>query len=50
MGGLIQIEAEYLWSGDFIVFKEQESAQDVVVSVFLGHSDFLLYFLEHTEM
>ena len=50
MGGLIQIEAEDLGGGDLIVFKEQESAQDVVVGVLLGHSDLLLDLLKHAEV
>jgi hypothetical protein len=50
MGGLIQIEAEDLGGGDLIIFKEQKSAQDVVVGVLLGHSDFLLDLLKHAEV
>jgi hypothetical protein len=50
MGGLIQIEAEDLGGGDLIIFKEKESAQDVVVCVLLGHSDLLLDLLKHAEV
>ena len=50
MSCFIEIKAENLWGRDLIIFVKQESAQNVIVRILFGHTDFLLNLLEHTKM